>query len=571
MKFFKLFFIAAFFLNAFSINAQVCDELIPICTSQDGLDNNAIDPVTFTITTTCQNLQGTRTAWYLILIDQPTNFTFQIEPTLDIDYDFAVYVNADCANLGVADRGSFDAPGPGEYDTGLNLTATDTCETAAGDGQVSFIPLVPGDEVIIVVDRFSNTADTFDLTFGDPEAFDCSIVLTEACEGDVVTLDAGTLGAQAYTWSFENPIGSGNFDPFVPAETNSTLQVTQSGNYRVEIELFGGAINTEFYEVIFYPQPVFEAPLMDLFICDDGGTPGIFDLTVNGNAALGGQDPALFNVLYFDGVGAPIPFPAVHLITGANETITLRIEDLTGTCFIEGTFEITFAAAIAGVVPDFSLCDVDGDGSEDINLHLNFDLTVLNGQSPSDFDITYHTSQAAADADGPDLPIPYTVTGPSETIYIRFENSGDPNCFDTSQNFTIFVNLPPVINMAPEPLVLCDDDGFGDFDLTLADADITGGDPDLTVSYHGTLLDAQNNLLPIIGLYPNDDIYNDSVWARVVSATTGCFSLVELFLVVREIPEAVTPAEPLRLCDDAVADGFTFFDLTVVRDEVLGG
>src|SRR5690606_29205542 len=102
----------------------------------------------------------------------------------------AVWVNADCDNLGVADRASYDAPPP--YDTGLSLGATQTCEGAVGTGYVQFLALVPGDEVIIVVDRFSSTPDIFDLTFGDPDAFDCSIIGIQGCEGESVILDGTT-------------------------------------------------------------------------------------------------------------------------------------------------------------------------------------------------------------------------------------------------------------------------------------------------------------------------------------------------------------------------------------------
>jgi hypothetical protein len=155
MNFNKIFLIVTliFALNSFSLSAQVCDLLIPICTSQDGLDNNAIDPSPLDIDTECTVILGTRTAWYYILIDESTNFTFQIEPAGDVDYDFAVWLNTDCENLGIADRASYDAPGVGEYDTGLDLPSTDTCEGAAGDGDVMFMALVPGDEIIIAVDR----------------------------------------------------------------------------------------------------------------------------------------------------------------------------------------------------------------------------------------------------------------------------------------------------------------------------------------------------------------------------------------------------------------------------------
>ena len=74
-----LFFIA---LHSYGVKAQVCDELIPICSSQDGLDNNAVDESPIDINTTCQDLQGTRTAWYYILIEEAT--------VIPLYYDYAV-------------------------------------------------------------------------------------------------------------------------------------------------------------------------------------------------------------------------------------------------------------------------------------------------------------------------------------------------------------------------------------------------------------------------------------------------------------------------------------------------
>ena len=227
-------------------------------------------------------------------------------------------------------------------------------------------------------------------------------------------------------------------------------------------------------------------------------------------------------------------------------------------------------------------------GSFDIgSVDLGIDLTVNNGNARCEgepFEIT------------PELTVP-----PGTTYEWRFENPVGSGIFDpfvpaeigptltisTTGNYKLIVDFagvcesegeifvefdtPFVVNDMPDPLINCDYDGFSAFDLSLADDDITGGDPDLTVTYHSTLLDAQNGILPLAIPYTNDDIHNDSVWARVESEVNSCVETVEVFLIVREIPEAVTPAEPLRLCDDAVADGFTFFDLTVVRDEVLGG
>ncbi|HNP69105.1 MAG TPA: hypothetical protein PKH16_14455, partial [Aequorivita sp.] len=476
--------------------AQVCDILIPICDSQDGLQNNAVDPSPITINTGCQTLQGTRTIWFRLAIIQATNFTFQIEPTGNIDYDFAVWVNADCNNLGIADRASYDAPAAGEYDTGLNLTATDFCETAVGDGQVQFLSLVPGDEVIIVVDRFSSTADIFNLTFGDPDAFDCSIVQTVACDGDTEILDATNPNALGYQWFFENPIGSGTFSPFVPAETSPTLAVTTTGNYKAEIYLPLGVTDSEFFDVIFYPQPVIASPPQDLYICDDGTSPGIFDLTENDDDVRGTQDP-LFNITYhhsqleaMDGTNPIVPANA-YPIVGSSETIWVRIEEPNATCYAIDSFEITFASATATAPPSpHRLCDIGGNGQEPINLNTTFDTIILNGQNPSEYTVTYHDNPADAIAGINALPQPYIVTG-SIFIFARVQNNISSGCFATTQ-FNLILGPQPVANPAVD-LYQCDyGTTAGVFNLTDNDANILGGqDPALfTIKYYQSYQDS---------------------------------------------------------------------------------
>ena len=406
------------------------------------------------------------------------------------------------------------------------------------------------------------------------------------CETTPIVLDASadTPPGVTYEW-FYNTVSQA---PPSTAATTFTVLAPNSGTYSVEVidPTDPTCIVNDSIDINFYTQPYIDSTPNDLFICDDGATPGLFDLTVNEPIIFGPQNPANFNVFYFDGTGTPIAIPNSYLITGTNETITVRIEDLSGNCFVETTFEINFSDAVAGFVGDYTLCDQDGTGDELIDLFTTFNITVLNGQPSSAFNISYHGSQADANSGMNPLPNPYNVIAPSQQIYIRFENAANTFCFDSTQNFTIFLDEPPVINDMPSPLVLCDvdNDGFAGFDLTLADGDITLGDGSLVVTYHGTLLDAQSGSLPLSSPYTNDAPYSDvpvtdpsdpaygtgGVWARVESPASSCYGVAPLALEVRDSPVASTPA-PLRLCDDAVADGFTFFDLTVSAPGVLGG
>jgi gliding motility-associated-like protein len=59
------------------------------------------------------------------------------------------------------------------------------------------------------------------------------------------------------------------------------------------------------------------------------------------------------------------------------------------------------------------------------------------------------------------------------------------------------------------------------------------------------------------------------VWARVETTVNSCHRTVPFALEVHSSPVATEP-EPLRKCDDAVADGFTLFDLTEAAAEILG-
>ncbi|SDE30221.1 hypothetical protein SAMN05421855_1011, partial [Ulvibacter litoralis] len=396
--------------------------------------------------------------------------------------------------------------------------------------------------------------------------------------------DAEALNGQdplAYTVTYHNSQveADGGINPLpTPYNVNAPSEIIY---VRVENVDSPTCFATDSFEITILPMPIIATEPNDIFICDDGTAPGVFDLTVNSSLVLGTQDPALFNITFHNTPGEansganPILNPSVYLITGNVEVIYIRIEDLSGTCFITTSFEIEFAAAIAGAVTSpYYLCDQDETGDEEINFSALFNATVLNGANPFNFNVTYHLSQADADANANALPLIYNVTATPLTIYIRLENDDNQNCFDTTQNFDILMDTPPVVNGAPEPLVICDgnNDGFAFFTLHDADVDITLGDPDLIVTYHPTQSDAENNLNELLDPYANDDPYNDVVFARIESVTTSCYNTTILNLEVRNTPEIVAPADPLRLCDyDTPGDGLEVFDLTVVEPEVLDG
>ncbi|MDY2588520.1 T9SS type B sorting domain-containing protein [Winogradskyella aquimaris] len=217
------------------------------------------------------------------------------------------------------------------------------------------------------------------------------------------------------------------------------------------------------------------------------------------------------------------------------------------------------------------VCD-DGtpDGLTEIDLSLkNGEVT---GNNPG-YSVGYYLTQADADAEVDPLPVPYTNISNPQTVFVRVEDTAT-GCYDTT-TLELVVEQAPVANV-PQPLRYCDpdNDGFGVFDLTDADNEITGGVAGLTVTYHETFANADNGVDAVDTTvdYNNIVVNTQTLYARVESATiaTDCATVVPLVLVVEPTPQLTDPT-PLEECDDASADGFALFDLTSKAAEILNG
>lgn len=140
---------------------------------------------------------------------------------------------------------------------------------------------------------------------------------------------------------------------------------------------------------------------------------------------------------------------------------------------------------------------------------------------------------------------------------------------------TVQINLSseqtagPILNFE-----LCDDpseDGLEIFDLTTKDSEIINSVTPGTynISYHLTSNDAQNNTNAILAPIQNTS-NPQPVFVRIEDANGGCMAYTNFNLVVNPLPNIVDPT-PIRLCDDAVADGSTQIDLTQADNQITQG
>ncbi|WP_244954726.1 Ig-like domain-containing protein [Winogradskyella helgolandensis] len=158
--------------------------------------------------------------------------------------------------------------------------------------------------------------------------------------------------------------------------------------------------------------------------------------------------------------------------------------------------------------------------------------------------------------------------GVSDTTY-TLEYTTIGTCPTTStQSVTVYTEVT-LIN--PTPLEVCDDgtpDGLTAIDLSLKNAEITGSNPNYSISYYETLAEAEAeiNVLPM--LYTNTS-NGQIIFVKVKDVNTGCYAITTLELLVQQAPIANTP-QALIYCDPD-NDGYGLFTLTDVNDEITGG
>ena len=446
-------------------------------------------------------------------------------------------------------------------------------------------------------------ADCFDTTSFTVQVFDTPVANTVAdlpfCDDGLdgsltngqmeVDLSAATpavLGSQSPTdFAVSYHTSQANADSgtgALPLSYYNTTPFAQTIFVRIENVLNVNCFDTTTFTIEVFPTPTANTP-SNINACDDDNNGVLdfdFDILVS-PSVLGSQSAADFEVLYFssqadaDSGNSPISMPFTN--TANPQQIFVRIQNaLNADCFDTTSFTVqVFDTPVANTVADLPFCDDGLDGSL-TNGQMEVDLSaatpaVLGSQSPTDFAVSYHTSQANADAGTGALPLTYYNATPfAQTIFVRIENMFNVNCFDTT-SFVVEVN--PIPNSFNSSLFQCDEDGFVDgftvFNCHEADEILTGNLAGLSTAFFITLADAQSGVNPINGYnFPNTS-NPQIVYARVIDDNTGCFSISELDLEVSTTD--VSNAMLVRCDDDGTEDGLASFDLSLADSMVLVG
>ncbi len=404
------------------------------------------------------------------------------------------------------------------------------------------------------------------------------------CAGEIYTLDATlpTLPGTTltYSWRRSDSMIVGDSGTLIPGATGPILEVTENGYYAVDITFSNGCVANAVVNLEFVELPDASPP--DAISCDPNGT-GSFDLTIIENIMLTGLNATEYDVSFYeseiDAQNENNVIPTISNYQGFSnlQTLYVRVQEDTFDCVVIYPFQLIVDDVYAAPVQNVIACDDNDDGITAITL-ADFDSQVAPGYTPGTVTIDYYISQSDADTNTNPLGTTHTNITSPETIFARVVAANDTGCFDTT-SINIFVFAEPNIAQNPGDLTLCDENNTGDrievFDLTLVENQIIGSQDftDISISYHTSQEDADNNISPISNptAYENSLGRNRSIYIRLENNISGCDNTSAMFdLIVEEIPIVNDPTV-YDLCDDNVLDGNTTFDLNSRDNEITGG
>ena len=452
--------------------------------------------------------------------------------------------------------------------------------------------------------RIENTANSscFDTTAFQLTVFDSPIANTvaefEVCD-DLSDGDDANGQTEIMLTDFDSEV-IGTQDPalfdvsyhesLAEAQTNtnplpSPYYNSSPFNYQIFVRLQNN-LKTDCFDTTEFTVNVYATPTAnlasDLKVCDDDEDGVVaFDFAETQTQILGGQDATNYNLTYHSSLNEaetnvnPLSLPYQN--TAASETIFVRIENTANSsCFDTTAFQLTvFDSPIANTVAEFEVCDdlSDGDdanGQTEIML-TDFDSEVIGTQDPALFDVSYHESLAEAQTNTNPLPSPYYNSSPfNYQIFVRLQNNLKTDCFDTTE-FTVNVYaIPQALNAN---LIQCDEDGTNDglttFNLSEANATLSGASPDRTIRFYLTFDNAENSTDEITAAGFTNTSNPQTLYAQVIDDNSGCFNISELTIDV-SLTSGLDAS--LTTCDDdGIEDGFALFNLTTATPTILSG
>lgn len=511
--------------------------------------------------------------WNTIFFDLPGDYTFTLAQTgldgVGNDIDFIIW-------------GPFNDQQGGCVDL-LPENIADCSFSGVSIETIELTNVQAGDVFVILITNFSQEDGTYTFTqeSGPTNGTNCEIVCDvvieyqdspimedpdnlgfgdpiELCGETSIVLSANSPYANFYEW-YLNGFA-------IPDSNTDTITATESGVYQV---IANGDVCEDLafslqVQVTLGVSPVANA-VDDIVTCDDVSGDGFeeFDLESQTATILGTQDSSLVNVTYHlsqtDAITNTGALSSPYTNISNPQTIWVRTEDADATFCIAIT---SFNLVISGPTPtataaDITLCDdTSGDGFVPFNLTDN-DVNILNGQSATDFTVTYYLTEADANAGTGALTSPYTNTTNPQTIWARVDNDSAVDCYAII-DFDLIAGELPVTTFATDFEYQVCPNATQPIFITATPQNYAASEVTIVWYQDGGVIEGENDLvLPVLtgGLYEIEVTFNQ----------TGCTDTVSQNVIELEscvIPQGISPNGDMK------NDTFDLRNFDVTRLEI---
>ncbi|NNC51157.1 MAG: T9SS type B sorting domain-containing protein [Flaviramulus sp.] len=422
-------------------------------------------------------------------------------------------------------------------------------------------------EIEVLVAPSTNQPTNIIVCDNDQDGF--SIINLNNKIPEIVPSTAG-LNIDFYT-SFEDADTNTNTIPV--ADRNGYNTDTKTIYVRVEDTVSGtGCYAIVSFEVIVNTLPDFPN-ISNYQICeDDGDAFADFLLVEKDEEILNGQTGK--EVFYFEDSAFTMPIDknAIYRNTTSPQTIYVRVENITDpSCFGTDSFILQVSPdPIYNTVIDYLVCDDDSNDGKNV-FDLSEKIAEISQGSPDVLNISFHLTTGEADNNTNPLPLSYTNATNPQSLYIRIE-SEDSLCHIVEELGINIISTPDITEVS-SPLVECDSDydTYTVFDLTTADFEILDRvQSNLIINYFENLNDINQN----DGLDNSNEISDpanyisntNTVYIKVANTLTGCFSVINLDLVVN-LPPPINTIGTINICDnDTDTYDLLLVDSLIVND-----
>ena len=269
------------------------------------------------------------------------------------------------------------------------------------------------------------------------------------CFGDTFVLDPKLPTAYSYKWFKDN----------VQVATTPTYNVTETGNYRVEVILTPSTCSLKGEIKIDY-APEIASTNTSLVQCDDNmDGVSIFNLTKTDNIVKN-NNAEISNAGYYESLANaqaktnPILTPEKYNNKTANQIVYARLENKYG-CFKIAQVTLQISNAVIPNQDPVATCDKDEiqDGFYQFNLDEQATPQIISGL-PAGLVVHYYSNATDAVTETNPLPnIFKNTTAYSQTIYARVINGSE--CYDITPITLVVYTFDP-LNFEDETKYLCE-------------------------------------------------------------------------------------------------------------------